>query len=129
MKNKLRKIVIDNQEYLYSIADKYHSENESNTLTVKVYLSGHKQTPLIIEFLTYDDYYNGQPLQSGIELTNKINNTIDRVNINEPKYIRQLILQGIKNGWTGNNKIGNQNGVIYLEQIGYETSSLKPIKQ
>ncbi|MBO9701141.1 MAG: hypothetical protein J7604_13095 [Sporocytophaga sp.] len=61
MKSKLRKIIIDSLEYLYSVTDKYHSENESNTLTVKVYLSGHKQTPLIIEFLTYEDYYIGQP--------------------------------------------------------------------
>jgi hypothetical protein len=83
-------------------------------LSVKVYLSGQKQTPLIIEFLTYDDYYKGQPLNSGVELINKITNSTDRININEPGYIKDLILQGVRNGWTGSNKIGDQNGLEYL---------------
>jgi hypothetical protein len=127
MKSKLRKIVIDTLEYLYSVTDKYHLETETNTLTVKVFLNGQKMTPLIVEFLTLDDYYVGQPLKSGVKLTNKITNTIDTVNINEPKYIRELILQGQKNGWTGSNKIEKQNGLNYLNELGYETDSLNPL--
>ena len=64
MKNKLRKIAIDNLEYLYIIDNKYHLGTDTNTLTVKVYLSGKKQTPLVIEFLTPDHYYMGQILNS-----------------------------------------------------------------
>ncbi|MBO9701140.1 MAG: hypothetical protein J7604_13090 [Sporocytophaga sp.] len=49
------------------------------------------------------------------------------MNINEPKFIRQIISQGIKNGWTGDNKLENQNGLIYLNELGCETSRIKPI--
>ena len=40
MKNKLRKITVDNRDYLYAISDKYQSENQNRILTVKIYLSG-----------------------------------------------------------------------------------------
>lgn len=43
MKNKLRRITIEDLVYLYSITDKYHSGTETNTLTVKVFLEGRKQ--------------------------------------------------------------------------------------
>ena len=127
MKRKLRKIVIEKLEYLYSVIDKYHSGTETNTLRVKVFLNGQKKTPLIIDFLTFDDYYMGQPLNSGIDLINKITNTFDKVNINEPKYIRELILQGQKNGWIGSNKMEIQNGLEYLTELGYDIDKLKPL--
>lgn len=129
MKNKLRKITIEDIVYLYSVTDKYHLGTETNTLTVKVFLEGHKQTPLIIEFLTLEHYYMGQILKSGVKLTNKIKSTDDNVNINEPKYIRELILHGQKNGWTGTNKIEKQNGLNYLTELGYEIDILLPIKK
>lgn len=126
MKKKLRKITIEDAVYLYSVTDKYHLGTETNTLTVKVFLDGQKQTPLIIEFLTLDHYYMGQILKSGVKLTNIIKSTDDLVNMNEPKYIRELILQGRKNGWTGTNKIEKQNGLNYLTELGYETDILLP---
>lgn len=49
-----------------------------------------------------------------------------KVNINEPKYIRELILHGQKNGWTGNNKMEIQNGLTYLDELGYGIDKLKP---
>ncbi|WP_106914799.1 hypothetical protein [Chryseobacterium aurantiacum] len=126
MKNKLRKIVVDHLEYLYVVTDQYHQGTETNTLTVKIFLNGSKQTPLIIDFLTFDDYIMGQPLKSGISLANKITNSIEVVNMNEPKYIRQLILQGLKNGWTGENTIKKQNGLDYLKEWGFEIEKLQP---
>ena len=124
MKNKLRKIAIDNLEYLYIIDNKYHLGTDTNTLTVKVYLSGKKQTPLVIEFLTPDHYYMGQILNSGVNLLDRNTNAEDIVNINEPKYIRALILLGRSKGWTGTNKIDKQNGLIYLEALGYDADTL-----
>ena len=126
MKSTLRKITIEKLDYLYSVTDTYHSENETNTLSVKIFLSGQKQTPLIIEFLTLDHYYMGQILKSGVKLTNIIKNAEDIVNINEPKYIRELILLGRESGWTGTNKIEKQNGLHYLTKLGYETDILLP---
>lgn len=129
MKNKLRKISIDNSKYLYAVTDKYHSETETNTLTVKVFLEGHKSSPLVIDFLTSDHYFMGQVLKSGISLENKNTNSTDVININQPAWIRKLILQGIKNGWNGITKIDRQNGLSYLVELGYEFAlSLIPSK-
>ena len=129
MRSKLRKITIDNLEYLYSVTDKYHSGTETNTLTLKVYLNGQKQTPLIIDFLTLDHYYMGQILKSGVSLVNRITSLSENVNINEPKYIRQLILKGIKNGWTGTNQVEKQNGLNYLIDLGYEIEKIQKQNQ
>ncbi|MDR4952261.1 hypothetical protein REB14_08770 [Chryseobacterium sp. ES2] len=124
MKNKLRKIVIDNNEYLYLVTDQLNAGTETNTLQLKVFLSGQKQIPLIIEFITVDHYIIGQPLKSGVKLINKITNSEDEVNMNEPKYIRQFILLGLKNGWSGVNSIAVQDGLDYLNQLGFETDQL-----
>lgn len=126
MKNKLRKIVIDNSKYLYVVTDKYHSENETNTLTLKVFLEGYKQSPLVIDFLTFDNYYMGQVLKSGVSLKNRNTDVMEIININEPRFIRKLILQALKNGWTGVIKINKQNGLDYLIQLGYDTEVLIP---
>lgn len=126
MKNKLRKIVVDHKEYLYLVTDKYHHGTETNTLTVKIFVSGNKQSPLIIDFLTFDDYIMGQPLKSGISLVNNITDSIEIVNMNEPKYIRQFIVQGLKNGWIGENMMERQNGLNYLKELGFEIEKLQP---
>lgn len=129
MKTKLRKITIDKLEYLYSVSNQYIPGTETNTLTVKIFLSGQKQTPLVIEFLTLDHYYMGQILKSGISLTNKVKNTVDHVNINEPRYIRELILLGWQHGWIGTNKIEKQNGLNYLMELGYDIDILLPVNK
>lgn len=129
MKSKLRKITIDNLVYLYSVTDKYHLGTETNTLTVKIFLNGQKQTPLIIDFLTLDHYHMGQILKTGVKLKNNFKKIDENVNINEPKYIRELILQGRKKGWIGTNKIEKQDGLNYLTELGYETDILLSINK
>ncbi|CAD0221031.1 hypothetical protein [Chryseobacterium sp. JV274] len=126
MKNKLRKITINTIEYLYSVTDQFHSETATNTLTVKIFLNGQKKTPLIIKFLTADYYMMGQPLKSGVKLINKITGSEDEVNLNEPKYIKQFILLGLKKGWLGTHSIEIQNGLHYLNELGFETDKLIP---
>ncbi|MDM1556832.1 hypothetical protein PYS58_11395 [Chryseobacterium indologenes] len=126
MKNKLRKITVEHEKYLYLVTDKYHPGAETNTLTVKIFLSGEKQTPLIIDFLTFEHYFMGQPLKSGISLMNVVTDSLENVNINEPKYIQKLIVKGIEKGWNGKNKMEKQNGLDYLSELGYEIDSLKP---
>ncbi|KYH03907.1 hypothetical protein A1704_19230 [Chryseobacterium cucumeris] len=126
MKNKLRKITVNAVEYLYLVADQYYFESKTNTLTVKVFLNGQKQTPLIIKFMTVNDYVMGQPLKSGVKLFNKIKNTEEVVNLNEPKYIKELIVLGLKDGWSGTNLIIIKNGLNYLSELGFQTDQLKP---
>ncbi|MBE8727616.1 hypothetical protein [Flavobacterium hungaricum] len=126
MKNKLRKIILNGFQYLYIVTDQYHSNTETNTLTIKVFLEGHKKTPLILDFLTIDHPYAGQQLKSGVALINKLSNTTEIVNLNEPKLIRQLILKGLQNGWTGIDLLEKQDGLLYLSAMGYEIEILKP---
>jgi hypothetical protein len=132
MKSKLRKITIDDLVYLYAVSDIDHAETQTNTLTVKVYLSGEKKTPLLIDFLTKGQYYclgqdfTRSPLLSGIDLTNKTTEVVNKININEPKHIRALILEAQKNGWNGTNKIETQNGLNYLIELGYDIKVLLP---
>jgi hypothetical protein len=48
------------------------------------------------------------------------------VNLNEPGYIKQLIIHGQKKGWTGMGTFEIQNGLRYLEEMGFETDELLP---
>ncbi|MCD8176065.1 MAG: hypothetical protein LUE98_00995 [Tannerellaceae bacterium] len=125
MKSKLRKIIIDESEYLYSVTETY-MEKEVSKLTINIYLSGCKQTPLVIEFLTLDDYFLGQPLTKGICMKNRGAGRVDKVNLHEPGYIRKLILLGFDKGWTGENKIPRQDGLAYLAELGYEIYPVLP---
>ncbi|MFZ4930139.1 hypothetical protein [Chryseobacterium sp. Mn2064] len=125
MKKKLRKIIIDEQEYVYCIKIQYHSGTDTSTLRLKVFLNGYKKTPLIIDFLTLNNYYVGQPLKFGIILKNKMTNSEEVVNLNEPGYIKRLIVHGQKSAWTGIKTFEIQNGLTYLEELGFETDDLK----
>jgi hypothetical protein len=51
---------------------------------------------------------------------------VNKININEPKHIRALILEAQKNGWNGTNKIETQNGLNYLIELGYDINVLLP---
>ena len=115
--------------YLYVVTDKYHHQTSTNTLTIKIFLAGHKQTPLIIDFLTLDHIYMGQVLKSGIKMYNYKRSEEEIVNLNEPKYIRELILLGRAKGWEGANKVEKQNGLHYLETLGYDVNILLPIEK
>jgi hypothetical protein len=124
MKGNLRKIVIDQIEYVYRVSDKYDGETRLNTLTVKVYVNGKKRTPLIIRFLTMEHYYAGQPLKSGINLFHKPSNTEVSVNLNEPRFIRELIEFALKKGWNGQVQMEIKNGLDWLNELGYDVNEL-----
>lgn len=128
MKAKLRKIIIDDKEYLYHLRINYYSPSKTNKLSLKIFLSQEKATPLVIDFLTAADYFLGQPLNVGVTLPNSKTNKEVRVNLHEPQYIRELILLGLKNGWTGINKLPIQNGLQYLTELGFDVSSIMPGK-
>ncbi len=122
MKRKLKQIVVEDTNYLYTMKDQYLWGK--NKLTVRIFLDGSKSTPLIVEFLTIDDYYMGQLLKTGVYLRNENTQTKEQVNLNRPKFIRDLILEGIQQGWNGTNRIGIQDGLTYLKKLGYDINSL-----
>ena len=126
MKQKLRKLIHKDKEYLYRINTVYNTKKDNTSLlSVRIFLAGEKNTPLCIDFITIEDKYMGQPLNGNIKLLNKTTQTEDNINLNEPKYIPKLIDWAETQGWTGSNKISPLNGLLFLQSLGYDTSPLQ----
>ena len=126
MKQKLRKLIHKDKEYLYRINTAYNTKKDNTSLlSVRIFLAGEKNTPLCINFITIEDKYMGQPLNGNINLLNKNTQTEDNINLNEPKYIPKLIDWGTAQGWNGSNKIAPLNGLLFLQLLGYDTTPLQ----
>lgn len=124
MKGELRKITVENNEYIYTIRDVYERETGATTIIIRIFLSGQKSKPLIIHFVTFCDTRYGHPLYTGVNILNQITKSVEYFNIHHPKHIRAFILEAIKNGWTGTNRINIQDGIDYLNNLGFNVSSL-----
>ena len=126
MKQKLRKLIHKDKEYLYRINTAYNTKKDSTSLlSVRIFLAGEKNTPLCIDFLTIDDKYMGQPLNGNINLLNKNTQTKETINLNEPKYIPKLIDWAEEQDWKGDNKISPLNGLLFLEFLGYDIAPIQ----
>ena len=126
MKQKLRKLIHKEKEYLYRINTVYNTKKDSTSLlSVRIFLEGEKNTPLCINFITIEDKYMGQPLNGNISLLNKNTQTKEIINLNEPKYIPKLIHWGEEQGWKGDNKIPPLNGLLFLELLGYDIAPIQ----
>ena len=126
MKQKLRKLIHKEKEYLYRINTVYNTKKDSTSLlSVRIFLEGEKNTPLCINFITIEDKYMGQPLNGNISLLNKNTQTKETINLNEPKYIPKLIDWGEEQGWKGDNKIPPLNGLLFLELLGYDIAPIQ----
>ena len=126
MKQKLRRLIHKDKEYLYRINTAYNTKKDSTSLlSVRIFLAGEKNTPLCIDFITIEDKYMGQPLNGNISLLNKNTQTKETINLNEPKYIPKLIDWGEEQGWKGDNKIPPLNGLLFLELLGYDIAPIQ----
>ena len=126
MKQKLRKLIHKEKEYLYRINTAYNTKKDNTSLlSVRIFLEGEKNTPLCINFITIEDKYMGQPLNGNINLLNKNTQTKETINLNEPKYIPKLIDWGEEQGWKGDNKIPPLNGLLFLELLGYDIAPIQ----
>ena len=126
MKQKLRKLIHKDKEYLYRINTVYNTKKDNTSLlSVRIFLEGEKNTPLCINFITIEDKYMGQPLNGNISLLNKNTQTKETINLNEPKYIPKLIDWGEEQGWKGDNKIPPLNGLLFLEFLGYDIAPIQ----
>ena len=126
MKQKLRRLIHKDKEYLYRINTAYNTKKDNTSLlSVRIFLAGEKNTPLCINFITIEDKYMGQPLNGNISLLNKNTQTKETINLNEPKYIPKLIDWGEEQGWKGDNKIPPLNGLLFLELLGYDIAPIQ----
>jgi hypothetical protein len=121
---KLRKIAVDDNVYLYVMTGKVNFPTREGTLTIKIFLKDYKLTPLLVDFLTWDDPIIGFPLNFGFPLLNSLTNEKEMVNLNRPKYVRECILYGLQKGWTGKNKLEPLDGLKVLSNLGYDVSVL-----
>lgn len=120
---ELRKIVVEENVYLFKISQRVILELNINILFVKIFLNGYKQTPLIIKFPTWDDPSIGSPLNHGFPLK-LISGEVEVVNLNRPKYVRKCILYGIIKGWNGTNKLEPLDGIKMLKDFNYDVSTI-----
>jgi hypothetical protein len=123
MKTKLRKISIKNEQFIYIVSQDYDFIGNGR-VELRVFLNGHKQTPLSIYFDTLPDAMFGNPFFTGISLENKLTKTGEIINVNQPSLVRKLTLYGQEIGWTGKNKIEGINGIIILQKWGFDTSAI-----
>ncbi|MED4732051.1 hypothetical protein P9597_28770 [Aneurinibacillus migulanus] len=123
MKKKTRKITVEGCTYGYLISSKYTDGQSISTL--KIFLGEKKSDALLIYFRTWDDPLSGSPLNTGIKLHNKISNLTENYNLNHPRNVRAWILYGIKHGWAGKTQLVIEDGLSALNEMGYETQSLR----
>lgn len=124
VKNKLRKIIVNEQEFLWYIKGTVHLPN--GTIQLKIFLSGETKHPLLIAFTTRDDPGIGFPLNYGYPLYNRLRSEVETVNLNLPGYIRKIILYALEQGWNGKNKVSLPDGLTILHALGYDTEVLFP---
>ncbi|NOU70292.1 hypothetical protein GC098_02370 [Paenibacillus sp. LMG 31458] len=127
MKKKTRRIIVGEKEYLYLIKQEYR-QNSSN-ISLKIFLKGLKNLTCTFLFCTWDDPITGSPLLVGVDLKNKETNNTENYNLHYPRTIRDFILYGLENGWTGENIIEFQDGLYIISEMGYDISWLKPEKR
>ncbi|SNR51845.1 hypothetical protein [Flavobacterium sp. ov086] len=122
----LRKIIVEENVYLYKSVTGFGGGTEIATFEITIFLENHKQTPLKINFITWEDLYAGNPLKTGVKLTRLSTQETEFVNLNRPKYIRECILYSIKMGWNGQNKVESIDGLKILMSLGFDVSCLHP---
>ncbi|EJU31500.1 hypothetical protein HMPREF1154_1633 [Capnocytophaga sp. CM59] len=111
---------------MYRINTVYNTKGDNTSLlSVRIFLSGEKNKPLCVDFITIEDEFMGQPLNGNIKLLNKTTQTEDIINLNEPKYIPKLIDWAEIQGWTGTQKIAALNGLLFLQSLGYDITPLQ----
>ena len=82
----LRKITVEDNVYLYKTVTGFGGSTEIATFAITIFLENYKQTPLQINFITWEDAYAGNPLSTGTKLTKLSTKDEEVVNLNRPKY-------------------------------------------
>ncbi|MGI4870952.1 MAG: hypothetical protein ACRYFX_07215 [Janthinobacterium lividum] len=124
MKNKLRKIVVNGEEFFYLIIQNHqeYAVTGNSFAVLKIFLAGQKETPLLVQFYAIMDARWGNIFYTGIALKNQLTDKTEKFNVNFPAYVQKFILYGQRVGWTGSNKVENLDGVVILREWGYDLS-------
>ncbi|NQX48522.1 hypothetical protein HQN87_24635 [Paenibacillus tritici] len=123
MNKKTRKIKVQDKNYVYVINQKYHQGVSEINLSVS--LKGQKNVTCSFQFCTWDDPISGSPLLVGVHLKKRASDDIEGFNLNYPGVVKQFIMYGLENGWSGSNRITFSDGLEILENMGYDVLWLK----
>ena len=69
MKNKMRKMTVNDTVYLYRIQSKYYGDNRA-VVTLRIYMEGYRNTPYVMGFQCFEGNYDGAVLAVGTTLFN-----------------------------------------------------------
>lgn len=102
---KLRKITINDTQYLYGVKKEYDQEEALQIVIFRAYLKANKNAPMLIEFNLVDNprikgaYAEGEGL----------------VNLYQPSVARKLIEYGLRNGWM---PAGSKSTTRFWDTVG-----------
>jgi hypothetical protein len=131
MKNRLRSIVVMQKKLNWVLTEKYVHSSQNTFIALSRLTIFSKQTGrLVIIFKTRDHLYTGNPLKTGVLVTDK--HEIQRtLNLNHPSMIREIIEFLVnQHRWSfeQRNQLLLENGLEMLGQMGYQVDELQPDK-
>ena len=102
-KRKVRRIVIDGENYLWRFVPGYEQTGSPGNPyqchdIFTAYLEGYKASPLQIHFTTWEDAVIGGPLRTGAPINLNDPNSA-QFNLHAPKDAAETIRQALKLGW------------------------------
>jgi hypothetical protein len=128
MKNKLRKIVVENETYLWRRQHFHVNKCEKENVCIEkviIYLNGYKNSALFIYF--EDDEKTTWKVDESQGLLTKhtvVDNdvTIESINLNKPSIVEKLIRYYIDKNWKPkeNNKLEIANAIILIEKYAFK---------
>lgn len=102
MRQKLRRIVLDGQTFLYRLSHRYEKQQAEGSYKThyqfRAYLEGFKKSPLILRFETWEDPISGGPLHTGSPL-HLADSASPSLNLNQPGHAVLLIRKALAQGW------------------------------
>jgi hypothetical protein len=126
-RSKLRKMVVDGENYLWRFMPGYERTGEPlNSYqchdSFVAYLEEGKTSPLQVHFITWEDAIIGGPLRTGAPVVPGNSNSA-QLNLHTPKIAAEMIRGAIKRGWrpaTDAKPFVIADGMTFLKEMGYE---------
>jgi hypothetical protein len=129
MKNKVRTIVVMQKKLNWVLTQKSTRSSQNTWIALsRLTIFSSEKGQLVINFKTRDDAHPGNPLYTGILLTETraLQHTL---NLNHPNIIREIIefLVNQKRWSFENHKhLTLEDGLEILAQMGYQITELQP---
>ena len=120
MKKKLRKIIVNECSYLWRIDEKFigvelNPGQYSARVKAVIFKEGLKNTPLTVIFNVMEDAIAGT----------RITSSGTDINLHKPQNIRMLLEEGLRLGWTPENKeLILENGLAIYKKLGYKVEGI-----